>query len=114
VNAAILDTDVLSMLFKGDSRARSYRACLTDRLLGISFMTLAELDCWSLDRNWGTARTAELETQLSEYTILPASRELCSAWDWTIFAPSAVRRIRSRRSAGATKTIINNPNPASA
>jgi tRNA(fMet)-specific endonuclease VapC len=80
VNAAILDTDVVSMLFKGDSRARSYRGYMTDRLLGISFMTLAELDRWSLDRNWGRARKAELETYLSKYTILPASRDLCSSW----------------------------------
>jgi predicted nucleic acid-binding protein len=58
VNAAILDTDVVSMLFKGDSRAFSYRAYMTDRILGISFMTLAELDRWSLDRNWGTAQAS--------------------------------------------------------
>lgn len=43
MNAAVVDTDVVSMLFKGDSRAQSYRAYITGRLLGISFMTLAEL-----------------------------------------------------------------------
>jgi len=80
VNAAIVDTDVVSMFFKGDSRARSYGAFVTGRLLGISFMTLAELDRWSLDRNWGTARRAELERYLSKYTMLLANRELCSVW----------------------------------
>jgi tRNA(fMet)-specific endonuclease VapC len=80
VNAAIVDTDVVSMMFKGDSRAHNYRAYMTGRLLGISFMTLAELDRWSLDRNWGAARKADLETYLTRYTILPATRELCSAW----------------------------------
>jgi tRNA(fMet)-specific endonuclease VapC len=77
---AIVDTDVVSMLFKGDSRAHNYRAYLTGRLIGISFMTLAELNRWSLDRNWGTARIWELEMHLTKYTILPASRELCSTW----------------------------------
>ena len=43
MNAAIVDTDVVSMLFKGDTRAQAYRPHITDRLLGISFMTLAEL-----------------------------------------------------------------------
>jgi hypothetical protein len=55
VNAAIVDTDVVSMMFKGDSRAHNYRAHMMGRLLGISFMTLAELDRWSLDQNWGRA-----------------------------------------------------------
>ena len=50
MNAAIVDTDVVSMLFKGDTRARAYRPHVTGRLLGISFMTLAELERWSLER----------------------------------------------------------------
>jgi hypothetical protein len=44
MNAAIVDTDVVSMLFKGDSRAQRYRGHITGRLLGISFMSLAELE----------------------------------------------------------------------
>jgi tRNA(fMet)-specific endonuclease VapC len=80
VNAAVVDTDVVSMMFKGDSRAGRYTVYVAGRLLGISFMTLAELDRWSLDRNWGTARRAELERYLGKYPVLPATRELCSAW----------------------------------
>ena len=49
MNAAIVDTDVVSMLFKGDTRAQRYRAHLAGRLLGVSFMTLAELDDGSLN-----------------------------------------------------------------
>lgn len=52
MNAAVVDTDVISMLFKGDSRAAGFRNHLTGRLLGISFMTLAELERWSLERQW--------------------------------------------------------------
>ena len=44
MKAAIVDTDVVSMLFKGDTRAPAYRVHVTGRLLGISFMTLAELE----------------------------------------------------------------------
>ena len=39
VNAAIVDTDVVSMLFKGDTRAVAYRAHITGKLFGISFLT---------------------------------------------------------------------------
>jgi len=38
MNAAIVDTDVVSMFFKGDSRAQRYRVHVMGRLLGISFM----------------------------------------------------------------------------
>jgi len=60
VNAAIVDTDVVSMLFKGDTRAIAYRRHVTSRLLGISFMTLAELQRWALERRWGASRKMEL------------------------------------------------------
>jgi tRNA(fMet)-specific endonuclease VapC len=80
MNAAVVDTDVVSLLFKGDSRARQYRSHISGRLLGISFMTLAELERWSLERNWGSARKADLAAHLISYTVLPASRELCATW----------------------------------
>jgi tRNA(fMet)-specific endonuclease VapC len=80
LNAAIVDTDVVSMLFKDDSRAQKYRAHVKGRLLGISFMTLAELERWSLERRSGSIRKAELEKHLTKYAVLPASRELCSKW----------------------------------
>ena len=42
--AAIVDTDVVSMLFKGDTRALAYRPHIIGRLLWISIMTLAEFE----------------------------------------------------------------------
>ena len=54
MNAAIVDIDVVSMLL--DTRARAYRPHVTGRLLGLSFMTLAELERWSLERDWATIR----------------------------------------------------------
>jgi tRNA(fMet)-specific endonuclease VapC len=80
MNAAIIDTDVVSMLFKGDTRAFAFRRHLTGRLLGISFMTLAELNRWPLERSWGALRKTELEAHLSRYTVLPVNRELCRKW----------------------------------
>jgi predicted nucleic acid-binding protein len=80
MNAAIVDTDVVSMLFKGDTRAIAYRSHVTGRLLGISFMTLAELERWSLEREWGTSRKLELAQHLTHYVVLPVNRELCLKW----------------------------------
>jgi tRNA(fMet)-specific endonuclease VapC len=80
MNAAVIDTDVVSMLFKRDTRAQRYRHHISGRLLGISFMTLAELERWPLQRSWGAIRRAELAQHLTKYVVLPASRELCVKW----------------------------------
>ena len=99
MNAAIVDTDVVSMLFKGDTRALAYRSRITGRLLGISFMTLAELERWSLERAWGQRRKLELAQHLTHYTILPVSRELCGKWAEVSFA--AKRKGRPIQTADA-------------
>src|SRR5258708_38174572 len=83
MRAAIVDTDVVSMLFKGD----------------ISFMTLAELERWSLERGWRPKRKLELAEHVSHYTVLPVSRELCVKWAEVTFA--AKRRGRPVQTADA-------------
>jgi len=80
MNAAIIDTYVVSMLFKGDSRAELSRVHISGRLLGISFMTLAELERSQLERGWGTIRKTALAGHLAKYTVLPVSREICKKW----------------------------------
>ena len=99
MNAAIVDTDVVSMLFKGDTRAIAYRSHVTGRLLGISFMTLAELERWALQRGWGASRKLELAQHLTHYTVLPVSRELCLKW--AEVAVSAKRKGRPIQTADA-------------
>lgn len=42
--AVIVDTDVLSYVFKGDSRAELFRKHLAGHELAVSFQTVAELD----------------------------------------------------------------------
>ena len=80
ISAAVVDTDVLSFLFKGDSRASNYRAHLNGRILVVSFMTIAELDRWALQRNWGEARRASMEQQLRQFVLPPVDRDLCRKW----------------------------------
>ena len=43
MNTVLIDTDVLSFLFKQDTRAELYRPHLQQALALISFMTVAEL-----------------------------------------------------------------------
>jgi predicted nucleic acid-binding protein len=53
---AVVDTDVVSFLFKNDSRAQLYLPLLRDRNLLVSFMTEAELEQWILLAKWGAGR----------------------------------------------------------
>jgi predicted nucleic acid-binding protein len=77
MNAAIIDTDVVSMLFKATPvRTRPHHG----PLIGISFMVLAELERWQLERRWGTAGKADSAQHLTKYIVLPANRELCAKW----------------------------------
>jgi tRNA(fMet)-specific endonuclease VapC len=54
MNAVVVDTDIVSFLFKGHSAAELYAPDLTDRALVISFMTLAELERWPIQANWAS------------------------------------------------------------
>jgi hypothetical protein len=72
-SAVVVDTDVVSYLFKHDCRAEVYRPHLTGRLLVASFMTVAELDRWALERDWGEARRARMEQIYATSSSIPST-----------------------------------------
>lgn len=76
----IVDTDVVSYLFRSDARAEPFRHHLVGRSLGISFMTIAELEYWTVVRNWGDARRARLVAFIDQFTVVPVDIPLCYAW----------------------------------
>ena len=78
--AVVLDTDVVSYLYKRDTRADLYLPHLDDPPFIISFMSLAELRRWTLERSWGDRRRQELEDYLSRYLVIHSEDELCNHW----------------------------------
>jgi tRNA(fMet)-specific endonuclease VapC len=76
----LFDTDVLSYLFKGDTRADAYQDILRDYLPSISFMTVAELELWALIHRWGNVRRLAMEEYLEGFLVVPYDRFLCRAW----------------------------------
>jgi predicted nucleic acid-binding protein len=80
MDSVVVDTDVLSYLFKRDSRGESYRPHLHGKLGVLSFMTIAELEFWARIRNWGPTRRAELSAFLQPYTIIQSDLPLCDMW----------------------------------
>jgi len=72
VRSAVLDTNVVSFLFKADTRADLYAEHLRDRDLIISFMTEAELEQWALQSNWSAKRTEWLRLYVNaNFSVVP-------------------------------------------
>ncbi len=80
MNVVLLDTNIVSFIFKRDERIHPYTEYLKGQILAISFMTVAELFQWASIRNWGEKRTAQLEDVLNNYLIFQCDMELCRRW----------------------------------
>ena len=83
----VLDTDVVSFLFKADTRAQIYLPQLQDRQWFISFMTEAELEQWDLLANWSEKRVVWLRLFLSRFVVVPSSHDLVLKWAEAMVAP---------------------------
>ena len=78
MRAMVVDTDVVSYIYKKDTRAAKYEPHFVNAITSISFMTLAELERWAIARNWGTRRHAEmLATVLGRFTVSAIYSPLC-------------------------------------
>lgn len=95
----VVDTDVISYLFRGDSRAELFRDSLEGEPLAVCFMTVAELDRWALQRNWGTPRLERMAAFLERFAIVLPDRTLCRTW--AMVADGARRKGRTIHTADA-------------
>jgi predicted nucleic acid-binding protein len=92
--AVVVDTDVVSYLFKRHPTAFLYLSDVAERTPVLSFMTVAELDRWALEAHWGEARCQRLREYLEHFVVLPYNRELCAKWaEVTVEARCRGRRI---------------------
>lgn len=80
MDTVLLDTDAASFLFKGHPTAEKLRPHVEGKRVALSFMSVAELYRWSLERGWGQPRIARLEETLQRYVIVPYDSELARAW----------------------------------
>ena len=76
----VVDTDVISYVLKGDTRAERYRPHLDGKTLVVSFMTVAELERWAAENHWGTVRLDEMRSYLEKCVIHPPDFETCRIW----------------------------------
>lgn len=76
----ILDTNIISYIYKRDTRANLYEAHLTGQTLFVSFMTVAELYRWPIEKNWGEPKKQGLVQFMKNFAVLPYDDGL--AWSW--------------------------------
>lgn len=94
MNRVVVDTDVVSFLFKNHPIGNRYDPEVAGRIPLLSFMTVAELERWAIQRDWNVQRLHWLHVHLQRYTIVPSSPALCRSWaEVTVAAQAAERRI---------------------
>ena len=78
---ALVDTNVISYLFRRDSRGEAYKPLMASfQHLGISFQTLAELELWVIKNNWGRRRRADLTMNLQRFQVILCDETTCDWW----------------------------------
>ena len=103
----VVDTDVISFLFKNDSRAQLYLPLMRNRDLLVSFMTEAELEQWILLARWGVDRIRRFRTFLTGFASVPSSRDLILHWaEVMVAARSNGRRIEAADAWIAATTLL--------
>lgn len=101
IPTVVVDTDVISFLYKRDSRALLYTPHLDGKLALISFMTIAELHRWTLERQWGEKRWRDLEKFLDQFSVVEYVKALCFKW-----AEATYSAKRSGRPIGAADAWV--------
>ena len=76
----VVDTDVVSFVFKTHALAPAYQAILAGRALAVSLITLAEIEYGMEAKNWGTTRRDLMRRFLARFTVLLPDAEAARVW----------------------------------
>lgn len=77
-NSLLVDTNVVSYIMRGDTRAKLYIPHLQGRLLAISFITVGEMFYGAEKKGWGEQKRKDLEDTLRKFVVIPYDNEI--AW----------------------------------
>jgi len=76
----VVDTDVISFIFKDHSLAPAYQAILAGRSLTVSLITLAEIEYGMEAKDWGTRRRGLMCRFLSRFKPLLPDIDTANQW----------------------------------
>jgi tRNA(fMet)-specific endonuclease VapC len=88
----IADTNIVSYVMKGSDLGRRYSLHLANKIVGISFVTVAEMYYGAERASWGEPRRQKLEEHLRNFVVLPYSNEIAK-----VYAEITVERERGGR-----------------
>lgn len=80
MQSVLVDTDVVSYLFKNAPEAEQFKPYLVGKIPTIAFTTVAELYFGAYNDNWGERRLAKLEQNIRKYAVLPYDDNLARLW----------------------------------
>jgi predicted nucleic acid-binding protein len=107
MRAMVVDTDVVSYIYKKDTRAAKYEPHLVNAITSISFATVAELERWAIAKNWGRRRHAEmLTTVLGRFAVIESNHALCRQWGEVTEAAKRLGRVIRPNDAWIASTAI--------
>lgn len=92
MDSILVDTDVFSYFLRRDSRRLAYRDDLQDRVLCLSFASVAELRLGAIVGRWGDSRRNALEDTLQTYTMLGVDATVTKKWAETRAARQPIGR----------------------
>ena len=78
----VIDTNIISYIFKKNSLGPAYDARIRGYLGIISFQTYAELEQWMLRDSWGERRKQALRDYLQDYIVIHSDERLIQSWGW--------------------------------
>ena len=76
----VVDTDVVSFVFKTHALAAAYQTILAGRSLAVSLITLAEIEYGMEAKNWGATRRDLMRRFLARFTVLLPDAETARVW----------------------------------
>ena len=91
----IADTNVVSYLMKGTDIGQRYRRHLAGKVVGIVFVTVAEMYYGAEKNGWGEKRRQQLEEHLKNFVVLPYHNDIAK-----VYARVVVERERAGRPIG--------------
>ena len=97
--ARLVDTNILSYIYKRNALYRAYRPLLSGYVLYISFQTLSEIREGALLAGWSDAKWQGMAATLSTVTVLHSDDDICDRW-------AEVRAVRKSRPIGVADAWI--------
>lgn len=81
----LLDTNILSYLYRRDPLGEQYGEHLKGHSIVIAFQTLAELRYGMQKAAWGERRSQEMEVFLRQFRVIYPTDSVCTAWASAVY-----------------------------